>query len=295
MRIWLLGGFAIAGCGFQAVAQPGLDIDGGAGAGSGATGSRTCDVPAGVRDQVKLCMTFEPTPMVQDLSGLGHVLSENASVRVAPTTRDAGAAASLASGAGIQIDDAADLDLAQVTVDMWIRPEGTPPAFGYRLLERFGQYSAWYLGRGVVRCGLGAGRSFDGVDSSPAFSDAEWHHVACVVSGRHLRVYVDGNLTGCRSFNGKAPSGVRAKTAIGASQPPGPFTAHYQGGLDDVHIFGRSLTAAEVCGLAGRTNCTPTAPCSGGPDDDLAAPAAARGRENRTADLQLDPESRAVR
>lgn len=262
MRIWMVSLLTIAGCGFEAVARPGAE-------GGSAGPEIDCKVPTGLKDQVKLCVTFAPEPMIQDVSGLGHVLRENTAVRVAPTTRDADPAASLASGAWIQVDDAADLDLALVTMDMWIKPAGKAPSLGYRLLEKFGQYSAWYLGSGAVRCGVGAGRNFDSVDSSTAFADpTTWHHVACVVSANRLRVYVDGSLTGCSGLRGRVPTGVHGATAIGAFQPPGPFTARYEGGLDEVHVFGRDLSDAEVCSLAGKTACAPTVTCSGGQGDE---------------------------
>ena len=89
-------------------------------------------------------------------------------------------------------------------------------------------------------------------------NDGEWHHVALVVTeGANLRpdtckMYVNGVEDGTWSgsdnpFELLADVDVR----IGMSGPLD--TRYFLGALDEVRIYDRALSSAEIAGWAGRT------------------------------------------
>ena len=85
-------------------------------------------------------------------------------------------------------------------------------------------------------------------------ADADWHHIVAVGDGQTVTIYLDGK---------PAISGGTAITdTYGSSTYPvnigggGVFDATdnwFSGQIDDVYIYQRALSAAEVAGLAGRT------------------------------------------
>ncbi|MBN6037107.1 sialidase family protein [Amycolatopsis sp. 195334CR] len=86
------------------------------------------------------------------------------------------------------------------------------------------------------------------VDAPGALNDQKWHHFALTRSGGTASLYVDGKLAG-------SASGL-----TGSVSPGRPFAIHLgqrldgqyrlQGSLDEIRLYGRSLTAAEISALA---------------------------------------------
>ena len=132
------------------------------------------------------------------------------------------------------------------------------------LLDNNGEYYAVYNDDGSVLCGV-AGTS---VDSHAMVAAGTWHHVACTyaASDRTLRVYVDGDLSGCQTASA-IPHGARDGVTIGANfDPKAPLQQNFQqnfvGSLGHLHVYGTALTAGQICSAAGRTGCSNS--CSGG-------------------------------
>jgi hypothetical protein len=88
--------------------------------------------------------------------------------------------------------------------------------------------------------------------SWPYSATDPWHHVAAVADGARLVFYLDGQ---------PAASGDVAATRYGTSAFPlniggGVFDAtgnYFKGQMDEVQVYQRALSAAEMAGLAGRT------------------------------------------
>ncbi len=100
--------------------------------------------------------------------------------------------------------------------------------------------------------------------SDVAVADDKWHHVALVCEGPRILVYVDGKLTkgeAIRNTGGGQDSlGEQAQTAsgmplgavgvfVGACSESGSPTYHFRGLIDDLRIWSRALSAAEVAAL----------------------------------------------
>jgi hypothetical protein len=84
--------------------------------------------------------------------------------------------------------------------------------------------------------------------NAPGSNDGMWHHAAGVATGAGTRIYFDGRLI---------DSDVEAVplTYVGVSVSVGRSASGYQnleGSLDDVRIYDRALSGAEVQLLAGR-------------------------------------------
>lgn len=69
-----------------------------------------------------------------------------------------------------------------------------------------------------------------------------WTHLACVVNSTHLAIFVDGAFRRSKAINGGVGT-VSAKLAIGADTSGG---LGFNGTIDEVMIFNRSLSADEI-------------------------------------------------
>ena len=274
--VWL-----IAGCGFSSSAGlaedpggpgpsgPGAPAGpGGSGSGSGSTTPCDATNPAPL-----LCVSFGTNPLVQDLAVPAHELLEHTSIlplvniALPITGFVVKTAGTFGVSSKLRFKERPDLDVDDLTIDLWMAPAGglvaDDPSY---LLDNHGEYSAVYNDDGSVRCGV-AGTS---VDSHAMVAAGTWHHVACTyaASDHTLRVYVDGDLSGCETASA-IPHGARDGVAIGASfDPKGSqnFQRNFVGSLGHLHVYGTALTPGQICSAAGRTGCSNS--CSGGDGGD---------------------------
>jgi hypothetical protein len=109
-----------------------------------------------------------------------------------------------------------------------------------------------------IRCGID---SFS-IDTEDPIT-AGWHHVACTYDKSRLRVYVDGELSGCKSEDKSIPTSGIDGTAIGAKLSGTTLSEPFTGQIDNVHIYDRRLTGSELCTLAGGADCNDRCPSGG--------------------------------
>jgi hypothetical protein len=89
------------------------------------------------------------------------------------------------------------------------------------------------------------------VNASAASPNTVWQHVAAVFNATNalMNLYVNGALVA----SGLAPSSLQANShevSIGSRQPgAGAYTTSFSGALDDVRIYSRDLTSADVFSL----------------------------------------------
>ena len=152
-----------------------------------------------------------------------------------------------------------------LSVAMWVKTTDTAGAAN----------AQWWSGKGLVDGEVGGGGADWGtaivngkfalgvgstggdttIASSVNISDGAWHHVAATRNNTTgaMAVYVDGVLRG----SGTGPTGSRTFPAglrIGSLQTGNNFL---NGTLDDVRLYDRVLTAAEVSELTGPLPATP--------------------------------------
>jgi hypothetical protein len=111
----------------------------------------------------------------------------------------------------------------------------------------------WFVhlrGDGRVRFVIGPGGDPSAV-SSVAVNDGLFHHVAWVRQGTTISVYIDGALSGQGSISAGADVSNGVRLAIGAEvQDFGNFlTNQLVGAIDEVALYGRALTPAEIQAL----------------------------------------------
>jgi len=99
----------------------------------------------------------------------------------------------------------------------------------------------------ITTNGNGAEQQLNGGEHLPLNT---WSHVAVTLSGTTGTLYLDGNAVATNTNMTESPSSLPATTNdwLGRSQFSGdPF---FNGGLDDVQIYSRALSASEIATLA---------------------------------------------
>jgi hypothetical protein len=97
--------------------------------------------------------------------------------------------------------------------------------------------------------GLG-GASVTGFDGATPVADNEWHHVAGTYDGSNATLYIDGIADTIVEATGKISTNPQNLFLGENSQARGRY---FKGLLDDVCIYDRALSDAEVAQLAGIT------------------------------------------
>ncbi len=75
-----------------------------------------------------------------------------------------------------------------------------------------------------------------------------WHHLACTYDGTALRFYIDGTLRGTTASASQTIINSTRPVWIGGNEAWGEY---FDGQIDDVRIYSRALSEAELKGIAG--------------------------------------------
>jgi T5SS/PEP-CTERM-associated repeat protein/autotransporter-associated beta strand protein len=142
------------------------------------------------------------------------------------------------------------------TVALWFNPmerrtDGTLGFFGTRSPNQFG-FDAKIMPNNGVRIDVGNGSDFDSrILTQYGFNVqlSEWHHIAFAVTGNKADIYLDGTPFATWTYSSMTPILFDANHDIGIGAVGAYADSHgedFHGLIDDVRIFGRSLTATEV-------------------------------------------------
>ena len=210
---------------------------------------------------LRLCLDFEdPLNPGADASGRGHQIP--LADGLTTINRGEERAVMMTNTSRLLVAEHADFDIQrELTVSLWL----SPGQQGQRmwLFDNNRQYAISYLDDGRIRCIAGS----DVVDSATSIADTGWHHVACTYDGDELVVHVDGAVAGCRELERDLSTEGAEGIGVGANLGAGPtFTERFVGGLDNVQVFARTWSSAQLCAAAGRTGCNAECPNAG--DDD---------------------------
>ena len=151
-------------------------------------------------------------------------------------------------GAGTTVEVAAStsLDLTTaMTLSAWIKP--TASQSGWRTIVQR-QIDAYFLNAsndtGPLR--PSGGGTFGGVTDFVSGSNPSplgvWTHVALTYDGSMMRLYVNGTQVATNAMTGSIEPGS-SPLWIGCNQPYGEY---FNGLIDDVRVYNRSLSQAEV-------------------------------------------------
>jgi len=148
------------------------------------------------------------------------------------------------------------LDLnGPVTLELWIRPLGTPDPFrepgiagksnsSYALTYYHSNDVWWYIGSGTNHCAR--------VISEDEEEVRTWHHVAGTFDGATLALYIDGRcVRSCPSSFHRIPSGKHffiGCTVFDPKQadPAGLDVPHFNGMVDAVRVYARPLAPQDI-------------------------------------------------
>jgi type II secretory pathway pseudopilin PulG len=149
---------------------------------------------------------------------------------------------------------------AEITVTAWIRTDSS----GNQIIASYDRNEYWRLeingsGAGPGQIGWDVYTSTGQVDygSTTRVDDGAWHHVAAVFDNGTMIIYIDGNPEtpasggstfgrGTRTRYGFLGVGSEATSFDGNKNP----TNYFDGDMDDVRIYNRALSAAEISRLA---------------------------------------------
>jgi concanavalin A-like lectin/glucanase superfamily protein len=150
------------------------------------------------------------------------------------------------------------IDVNRYTLAALIRYTGVEndATFGrWEVVEKAGAYWINVRTNGRVRVGgffgsCNGGPAWKFLDSTSPIPTDTWTHVASTYNGSRLTVWIDGRRAGSKAVSGKTCAN-NEPLAIGAKNAPskGLLEAFWDGQLDDVRIYSRALSAAEIGGL----------------------------------------------
>ncbi len=161
------------------------------------------------------------------------------------------------------VEASATIPITSYTEAAWVYPTSTDTAFhaiiGYQSAGDITRSPTIYLfNNGYVQVGFGNGTTWSSLTTSSAVVTANtWNHIAATFDGTTLSIYVNGVL--------KASSAAAAgKTPLTITHlQVGHLDNYFQGSIDEVALYDRAMSAAEVAALqSGRYN----------PDDQVLAP-----------------------
>jgi sialidase-1 len=200
-----------------------------------------------------------PAPkMTPDTSGHGnHAIVDGAprliegkyggAMRLAGDYAEAPLTASLAVGSG------------PFTVAIWFR---TSERRLQRIVQAYNyeEFPQWYLelgpgqddapGSAVVRGQIRTGTASGRVQKQGSFADGRWHHLALVRNETETILYVDGTPTTGAAIPGSVSAGAICGIRIGARVDG--INNPVNGGVDEMYLFARALTATQIKALVDR-------------------------------------------
>ena len=151
---------------------------------------------------------------------------------------------------GVDVPDASQFDFGtdDFSVSFWMN-SSTPPGGSARLVGQSAGADGFVI---YATGGDDVVFSITGSSSSTSLTatnvtDGQWHQVTAMRTGNTFELYIDGVL---------ADSDTAAVGSVTSSEPlrmgtSTPFSADYDGLLDDVRIYNRALTNEEIGSLTG--------------------------------------------
>ncbi|HEX2657349.1 MAG TPA: LamG domain-containing protein [Polyangia bacterium] len=144
----------------------------------------------------------------------------------------------------------------KISIAAWIRPTSID---GYHVVLAHGFRNSPYF---ELSLRIKDGRyeftywntvDHEGAADIPASDVGTWVHLCGVFDGGQYILYRNGIQAASTADTSTPPANIDAPWAIGARiAPPDPPSRLFQGGVDDVRVYGRALSAAEVGALARR-------------------------------------------
>jgi hypothetical protein len=152
----------------------------------------------------------------------------------------------------VLVPDSRSLDVSSgLTIEAWVKTSGT--ADYSRIVDKYydpamgGNNTGYGVGfhtGGTMRCDIGNGSgSYAVAFNSTVVTDGRWHHVAAVFTPLQATLYVDGIAGTVVALAGFAPNTTQP---LYLGEDPATSDRFYTGLLDEVSLYNRALSAAEI-------------------------------------------------
>jgi glucose/arabinose dehydrogenase len=181
-----------------------------------------------------------------DTSGHGHTGTLSGGTAWTTAGHSSGALSFDGSTGMVTVPDTADLQLSgALTIEAWVRPSTVTGRRTIAFKDRTNGFSyALYAGSNNTHPQgyafiTGAERAVTGPGALPVNS---WTHLAFSYDGSTLRLFRNGEQVGAHAASGAVPAGT-GPLRIGANPL---WTEAFAGRIDDLRIYNRALSAAEI-------------------------------------------------
>jgi hypothetical protein len=213
---------------------------GGIGLGLGGVGTTVTDTTGMHLDN------FQVTPSLADSAGSNAgTATGGITLGVAGAPRGEANTAATFDGVddAVVVPDAAALRPAAVSVEAWVRPNAGIPNFASVATKTTA--ATWTDGYGMFALNGGIAFWVDDDDAhrvvTPALPAGAWSHVVGTYDGSTIKIYVNGALV---QSVGHDAAVIHSSSPLLIGNAAGGFG--WAGGLDEVAVYGRGLTATEV-------------------------------------------------
>jgi len=137
------------------------------------------------------------------------------------------------------------------TVSVWVKPRGTPPtsASVYLLQQIMGEAGAYFgIFRGIYGSDYICGYVWDIASKTActSYKNDEWAHIVTVHGNGNIYIYKNGMLIQSNSAGDVNATGMSQLVNINRAYASAQY---FNGPIDDVRIYNRALSAAEVAQL----------------------------------------------
>lgn len=140
-----------------------------------------------------------------------------------------------------------DVTGSALTIAAWVRTSSFGTGEQRFISKTTGTTNYWALGTNgsALRFRLRAGGVNATVTAASTLPANTWYHAAATYDGTTIRLYVNGVQVISTAQSGAVATGTSVPVAIGRN-PSGTGSNYFNGAIDDMRVFARGLTAAEI-------------------------------------------------
>ena len=170
------------------------------------------------------------------------------------------------TNAYVQVPHSAKINFSHIqdfSISLWVKITKAQAALGHphEIMSKWNSYNAYpYMIRTYDSKSTGNGRisygrwdvaHFPYADSKAAINDDKWHHLVFMKKASTLSLHVDGKLDSSTTDTTTSSTANTDNLYIGCRGLPPNQWRFYTGGVDDLRIYNRALSAAEIATLFG--------------------------------------------
>jgi len=160
------------------------------------------------------------------------------------------------SNSVITVPNNSSLNALPLSVNVWFKTNQTGPGAGYTFLQKYywSSNNGWTAGfltsTGVLQGTYAANSSSNEVvaNSTRAVNDNNWHMATYVFSLINEQLYLDDTLVATVNWTGTAGASTSTRDML-IGKVDDPTNYWYLGYIDDISIYNRTLSSAEVQAL----------------------------------------------